>query len=435
MANIIIVGGQWGDEGKGKVVDLLTKHFDVVARYAGGPNAGHTVRRGKIRHKLSHVPSGILTPGVTCIVGNGVVIHPDLLLEEMARLTDSGISLAGRLWLSGHAHLILSPYLEWEAAREGAGRPIGTTKRGVGPTYAAKAVRTGVRLVDLYDAETLEAKLKVATGLFSDGVLRAGGGDSNGIEALMEACVNHAKALKPFIADTCLLLDQKMKAGGRVLFEGAQGTMLDIDHGTYPYVTSSNSTSGGACTGLGVSPVRVDGVLGIFKAYTTRVGEGPFATEEPGETGALIRERGHEFGTVTGRPRRCGWFDAVAARYAALINGMDSAALTLIDVLDAFEEIQYCTAYRYKGRLLAEFPAEPWILSSVEPVYTTIKGWMRDTTHSRSWDDLPQQAIDYIKRLEDHVECDFDLVSVGPGPEQTILREVSKLSAWIDRSL
>ncbi len=436
MANIVLVGGQWGDEGKGKVVDLLSGHFDLVARYSGGPNAGHTVRRAGRTFKLSHIPSGILTKQVACVIGNGTVINPATLFEEIKTLADADISVADRLWISGHAHVILQTYIDWEKEREesATGRKIGTTLRGVGPAYAAKIARAGLRVIDLYHPETLPKKVAAAVGLFAGtgalGGEAAGGGEV--IERTVRGCLEDAGRLKPFVTDTVHLLDQKMKGGARVLFEGAQGAMLDIDHGTYPFVTSSSSAAGGACTGLGVSPTRIDGVLGIFKSYTTRVGEGPFPTEDRGDAGTLIRERGREFGTVTGRPRRCGWFDAVAARYAARLNGMDSAALTLLDVLDAFEEIQYCTGYRHRGAVLNEYPLEPWVLAECEPVYAKIKGWMRDTTSCRTFDNLPEQALAYIKTLEDLIECDIDLVSVAATPEGTIRREVSKLSAWLD---
>ena len=440
MANIVLIGGQWGDEGKGKVVDLLTRHFDIVARYSGGPNAGHTVRRGETKYALRHIPSGILTPSVTCVIGNGMVIDPTALLKEMEQLVSAGVAIRGRLFISGRAHLILSPYLEWEAAREesGSSGKIGTTRRGVGPAYTGKMARTGVRVIDLYDADSLRGKLSVAVGLFAAAGSLGGGTVTNGattdaaLDQLLATCLAHAEALRPYLADTALLLGEKMKAGSSVLFEGAQGTMLDLDHGTYPYVTSSSAAAGGACTGLGVSPTCIDGVLGVFKAYSTRVGEGPFPTEDTGAAGALLRERGHEYGTVTGRPRRCGWFDAVAARYAARINGMDSAALTLLDVLDAFDEIRICTAYRHKGSLLKEFPSEPWVLSSCEPEYTLLKGWKKETTACRKFDELPAAALDYVRTLEDLIECDVDLVSVGPTPESSITREVSKLSAWIE---
>jgi adenylosuccinate synthase len=436
MANIVLIGGQWGDEGKGKVVDLLTRHFDIVARFSGGPNAGHTVRRGETKYALRHIPSGILTPAVTCVIGNGMVIDPAALLSEMEKLVSAGVSIRGRLFISGRAHLILSPYLEWEAAREesASGGKIGTTRRGVGPAYTGKMARTGVRVIDLYHAESLRGKLAGAVNLFAaNGSLGAGAVSSEAaLDHLLATCLAHAEALRPYLADTALLLDERMKAGSSVLFEGAQGTMLDLDHGTYPYVTSSSAAAGGACTGLGVSPTSIDGVLGVFKAYSTRVGEGPFPTEDREAAGELLRERGHEYGTVTGRPRRCGWFDAVAARYAARINGMDSAALTLLDVLDVFDEIRVCTGYRHKGTLLKEFPSETWLLSSCQPEYTLLKGWKTETTGCRSFGDLPAAALDYIRTIEDLIECDIDLVSVGPTPESSITREVSKLSAWLE---
>ena len=436
MANIILIGGQWGDEGKGKVVDLLTPRFDIVGRYSGGPNAGHTVRRGERKYALRHIPSGILTKAVTCIIGNGVVIDPASLLAEIDFLTGCGLATEGRLWISSRAHVILPPYIVWETRREegDAGTKIGTTRRGVGPAYTGKIVRTGVRVADLYHPETLAAKLTAAIGLFDrNGQLSSSDAQAapGEMETLLSLCAGHAKALKPFVTDTVELLNRKIAEGARVLFEGAQGTMLDIDHGSYPYVTSSNSTAGGACTGLGVSPTAIDGVLGIFKAYSTRVGEGPFPTEERGDAGEMIRQRGHEFGTVTGRPRRCGWFDAVAARYAARINGMDCAALTLLDVLDTFEDLYVCTGYKHDGAVLTEFPVESWVLSKATPVYTKVPGWKRDTTGCRALQDLPQRASDYIKLIEDLVEVDIDLVSVGPTPEGSIVREVSKLAAWL----
>jgi len=427
MANIVLIGGQWGDEGKGKVVDLLTPHFDIVARYSGGPNAGHTVRRGETKYALRHIPSGILAPHVTCVIGNGVVIDPASLLEEIAKLRESGVSADGRLFISNRAHVILPGYVDWEKRREDGetDRKIGTTRRGVGPAYTAKIARSGLRIADLFDRSALPAKLAAAMAFFGEPA------DAAPADETVALCARHAEALAPYVVDTGRMIDEKIKAGSRVLFEGAQGTMLDIDHGTYPFVTSSNSTAGGACTGIGIGPTAIDGVLGIFKAYGTRVGEGPFPTEDTGPMGDLIRERGHEYGTVTGRPRRCGWFDAVAARYAVRVSGMDSAALTLLDVLDALDEIRVCTGYRHKGSLLEEMPADWSILKSCEPEYVTVKGWKQDTTGCRSWDDLPAAAQDYVRTLEDRLETDIDLVSVGPTPECSILRDVSKLSAWL----
>ena len=438
MSNVVLVGGQWGDEGKGKVVDLIAPRFQVVARFAGGPNAGHTVRRGNEKFALRHIPSGVLSPDVTCVIGNGVVIHPDSLLEEIRALSSRGIGLQGRFFISDRAHLILPAYLEWEKNREEAAGTvhIGTTRRGVGPAYAAKFSRTGLRVTDLYDTARLRANLAGAVGFFyvlddgTRGVPPARSSEQD-LDAALELCTAHARALRPYVADTSRLIDERIRAGASILFEGAQGTLLDIDHGTYPFVTSSSATAGGACTGLGVGPTRIDGVLGIFKAYCTRVGEGPFPTEERGPAGDLIRERGHEYGTVTGRPRRCGWFDAVAAAYAVRVSGMDSAALTLLDVLDDFDEIRICTGYTHKGELLKVFPSEPWVFAACEPVYTSLEGWKTPTTGCRSFDDLPAAAAAYVRTIEDLIECDIDLVSVGPGPESSLMREVSKLASWL----
>jgi adenylosuccinate synthase len=437
MSIIVLVGGQWGDEGKGKVVDLLAPRFDIVARFAGGPNAGHTVRRGDVKYALRHIPSGAVTQGITCMIGNGVVIEPVSLLKEIDDLVARGLTLKGRLWISHRVHVILPAYIAWETRREEAGTSrIGTTRRGVGPVYAAKMARTGVRLIDLYDRDGLEERLREALALFADGgagALAATGSAADGeVKSAVEACLAHAEALRPYLADTAGMLSERVASGASVLFEGAQGSMLDIDHGTYPYVTSSTASAGGACSGFGVGPTSIDGVLGIFKAYATRVGEGPFPTEERGAVGETIRERGHEYGTVTGRPRRCGWFDAVAARYAARLNGMDSAALTLLDVLDAFDEVKICVGYRHQGEVLERFPSEPWIVSHCEPVYRTLKGWKTPTTQCRTFDDLPGAASDYVRTIEDLIECDIDLVSVGPGPEASLTREVSKLAAWLE---
>jgi len=420
MNSAVIVGLQWGDEGKGKIVDLLTPHFSIVARYSGGPNAGHTVRRGERRFALHHIPSGILTPGVQCVIGNGAVVDPASLLEEIRSLEAEGVPVRGRLFISSRAHVILPIHIQKEKEAEesrGAAR-IGTTLRGVGPAYESKAARTGVRMVDLTNPEALKRALSAAAP--------AGAGDD-----LLRRFEEAASALRDLVTDTTRLLSDRMEEGASVLFEGAQGTMLDVDHGTYPYVTSSSAVAGGACSGTGVSPARIDGVLGVFKAYATRVGEGPFVTEDRGEKGDQIRERGNEYGTTTGRPRRCGWFDAVLARYAVRVNGMDSAALTLLDVLDTIEEIPVCTAYKYHGERIRQFPAEPWIIEAAEPEYTVLKGWKSDTTGCRSFDDLPYQAKEYIRAVEDAIECDVDLISVGPEPERSIMRDVSKLSAWL----
>ncbi|HXI02116.1 MAG TPA: adenylosuccinate synthase [Candidatus Saccharimonadales bacterium] len=421
MANIVLVGGQWGDEGKGKIVDVLAPRFDIVARYAGGPNAGHTVRRGDRKFALHLVPSGILTPGVEAVIGNGAVINPGGLIEEIRSLESEGIQVRGRLRISGFAHVILPCHLEMDRSLEearGEGK-IGTTLRGVGPAYRSKVTRSGVRMVDLLDAEALRRALESAV-------------PPEQVESHHAVLMDAAELLRPYIQETAQWLAGRIESGASVLFEGAQGTLLDIDHGSYPFVTSSNSVAGGACTGTGVSPTSIDGVLGVFKAYGTRVGKGPFPTEQDDEKGDLLRERGHEYGTTTGRPRRCGWFDAVLARYSVRLNGMDSAALTLLDVLDTFAEIPVCTGYRYKGEVLREMPLEPWVLEKVEPRYQVAKGWMTPTTECRSMEDLPAGARDYVRLLEDSIECDVDVISVGAGPEQVVTRKISKLNAWID---
>jgi len=420
VANIIVVGGQWGDEGKGKVVDYLTSRFDVVVRYSGGPNAGHTVRRGDKKFALHHVPSGILTDGVFCVIGNGAVIDPASLVAELRTLEEQGVSARGRLAISQRAHVIVPAYVRKEKTLEesrGEGR-IGTTLKGVGPAYEAKAARTGVRMVDLLDAGALHRALSAAV-------------PADEVASTEAALTELAGILKEYIADTTRLLADRMEDGERVLFEGAQGTLLDVDHGTYPFVTSSSAVAGGACTGAGVSPTRIDGVLGVFKAYSTRVGAGPFPTEEKGDRGEKLRARGNEYGTTTGRPRRCGWFDTVLARYAVRVNGIDSAAMTLLDVLDGFDEIPVAIGYRYKGDRIRQFPTEPWVLDSVEPEYTNLKGWRADTTGCRSFEELPRQAQEYIRTIEDAIECDIDMISVGPEPERSAVREVSKLSAWL----
>ncbi len=421
MANIVLVGGQWGDEGKGKIVDALAPHFDIIARYSGGPNAGHTVRRGERRIALHHVPSGILTESVQCVIGDGMVINPSGLAAEIAELEGMGIKVRGRLHVSGRAHLILPLHVEREKEREESlgSAKIGTTLRGVGPAYESKAARTGVRVVDLTDEQALRRALAAA--------VPAGDLDRH-LQFLREA----ASTLGGFIADTSRFLAGRVEDGASVLFEGAQGALLDLDHGTYPFVTSSSAIAGGACTGTGISPTRIDGVMGVFKAYQTRVGSGPFPTEERTELGDKLRERGKEYGTTTGRPRRCGWFDAVLGRHAVRVNGIDSVALSLLDVLDDFDEIRVCTGYRHKGETLRDLPMESWVFEGIEPHYETLRGWKTETTGCRTFESLPQGAKDYIGFLEDAIECDIDMISVGPEPEQRATREVSKLSAWLE---
>ena len=421
MSNVVVLGTQWGDEGKGKIVDLLSPAFDVVARYQGGHNAGHTVYRSGTKVVLHLIPSGILRPGTLCVIGNGVVLDPRAFLDELDALRRVVDFRDDQIVISGHAHLIL-PYhrLVEKISEERLGeRKIGTTCRGIGPAYEDKAARRGIRAGDLLDLAVLEDKIRWNTAEKNVLIARAGL-EPLDPRAVFEEFAGYAEALRRFIGDASRLLDAEIKAGHSVLFEGAQGTLLDMDHGTYPFVTSSSSTAGGACTGLGVGPTRIDAVLGVVKAYTTRVGAGPFPTELLGDLGKSIGKKGDEFGATTGRPRRCGWFDAVAVSYACRINGMDRLALTKPDVLDGLAEVPVCTEYYYKGSRLDGFLTEPWILEKVEPHLKTMPGWKTPVHEIREWDDLPPAFLDYVKLLEDLVEARFVIVSTGVERRDTI---------------
>jgi adenylosuccinate synthase len=418
----VVVGSQWGDEGKGKIVDILTEDAGLVARYQGGHNAGHTVVIGDSEFVLHLIPSGILHPQKRCIIGNGVVIDPAALIEEVGGLEKRNIDLNGRFHISQNAHLIMPYHLALEKGSEsslGDGK-IGTTGRGIGPSYTDKMARVGLRVADLLHPELFEQKLRanlqhyntVIRALYQQEPLRA--------EPILEAFARYTERMRPWIADTSLLVDEATTRGENILCEGAQGTLLDIDHGTYPFVTSSSATAGGACTGLGFGPGRVDHVLGVVKAYTTRVGSGPFPSEVHGELDEKFRSIGKEFGASTGRPRRCGWFDAVVVRYAARVNGLKSAALTKLDVLDTFDPIPICTGYRYRGTLLSEFPTDLSVLEGCEPVYEEALGWKTSTIGLTKFDALPQKAQDYVRRLEDWIRTPFSLVSTGPARDQTI---------------
>ncbi|HXO19915.1 MAG TPA: adenylosuccinate synthase [Thermoanaerobaculia bacterium] len=431
MANVIIVGMQWGDEGKGKIVDLLCPAFDGVVRYQGGHNAGHTVRFGERHFSLQLIPSGILHKEMLCVLANGMVVAPDALLSELARLYESGVRFDGRLFVSSRAHVLLPYHAELDRAREearGAGR-IGTTARGIGPAYESKASRAGLRVCDLV-APDLEDRLRVQLNRIQTELdaLAPGGPPLALPAAYADQCRGWAEKLKPCLADTEQLLNGWIAAGKSLLFEGAQGTLLDLDHGTYPYVTSSSSTAGGALTGTGVPPTRIAGVLGVLKAYTTRVGGGPMVGELDGPVGEFLRRRGNEFGTVTGRPRRCGWLDTVVARYARMVNGVDAIALTKLDVLDDFEEIPVCIGYRVGGAVIRELPAERHVLERAEPVLRTLKGWKEKTVGILDYADLPQAARDYVDFLEQEVGAPVGLVSTGPRREETIVREQPALA-------
>ena len=428
MANVVIVGMQWGDEGKGKIVDLLCPAFDGVVRYQGGHNAGHTVRFRDQHFSLHLIPSGILHPDLLCVLGNGMVVAPDALLGELARLYEAGVRFDGRLFLSNRAHVLLPCHAELDKAREeaqGAGK-IGTTSRGIGPAYESKVSRFGLRMVDLFSPD-LEERLRVLLSRIQHELTHLKGEPLASPAAYADQCREWGERLKPSLRDTEQLLNAWIREGKSILFEGAQGALLDVDHGTYPYVTSSNSTAGGACTGTGVPPTRIDGAIGVLKAYTTRVGGGPFPSELSGSTADFLRRRGNEFGTTTGRPRRCGWFDAVVARYAQLLNGVDTVALTKLDVLDDFDEIPVCVSYKLHGETLRNLPPDRRSLEAAEPVLSTMKGWKRSTVGILDEADLPQEARDYIDFIEQEIEAPVSFISTGPRREETVIREHESL--------
>jgi adenylosuccinate synthase len=423
MANLVIVGTQWGDEGKGKIVDLITERFDVVVRSQGGHNAGHTVRIGGNQYILHLIPSGILHPSKQCVIGNGVVIDPKALLEELEALRE--FQLEGRLFISNRCHLIMPYHNAVETAEEErlADRKIGTTSRGIGPCYEDKMGRRGIRIGELQYPDLFRTRVE-ANVEFKNRILRSVyGAPSLNAGEIFADYMEMAQSVLGFVTDTAEYLNEQVKMGKSLLFEGAQGALLDIDHGTYPFVTSSNSTAGGACTGTGVGPSKIDSVTGISKAYTTRVGSGPFPTELEGALDEQIRARGAEFGASTGRPRRCGWFDAVVARYSCLINDVDDLVITKLDVLDELEEIKICVSYLLDGVKTREFPTTIETLEEVEPVYETHPGWQSDTSKVRSFNELPQNAQAYLERLSELTGTRISIISVGPEREATILRE------------
>lgn len=421
MSNIIVLGAQWGDEGKGKIVDLFSERFDVVVRYQGGNNAGHTVYVGEQKYVLKLIPSGILRPGKLAVIGNGVVIDPGALLDEIEMLEKLGINVRSQLAISNRAQVIFPFHRLVEKISEASkGRvAIGTTARGIGPAYEDKAARRGIRIADLLETSAFPA---LYTQLRKDKQTIA---KAFGVEGADEDSLDRysqlAERLRPMVHDTTELLHEQMRAGKRILLEGAQGTMLDIDHGTYPFVTSSSTAAGGACTGTGIPPTRINGVIGVAKAYITRVGGGPFPSESLDEVGESIRKAGNEFGSVTGRPRRCGWFDAVLVRQTVRTSGIDGLALTKLDILDGFDEIKVCTGYRVDGRVVDYLPASEHAQAAAEPIYETIEGWREPTAGARSWAQLPAQAIKYVRRVEELVGCPVALLSTSPEREDTIL--------------
>ena len=420
MANTILVGAQWGDEGKGKVIDVLTEQADVVVRYAGGNNAGHTVFVGETRYVLHLVPSGILRRRKVCVIGNGVVVDPLSLVEEIKALRKLGVSVGDNLAVSETAHVVLPYHRELDAQREMLKgiHKIGTTKRGIGPAYGDKAARVGLRMGDLIDPERLEEKL-CARVRENNAVLKSLGAKLLSLRQVLADYSRAGKFLKPFVLNTVVLLHEAMRRGENLLFEGAQGTFLDIDHGTYPFVTSSNTTAGGACTGSGVPPHRMDRVVGVMKAYTTRVGEGPLPTENA-EIADMLHAMGREFGATTGRPRRCGWFDSVATRHATMVNGIDDLAVTNLDGLDTQKAIKVCVAYRHGKKRYDYVPSDARVLAECEPVFAEFEGWRAPTNLARQWKNLPVKARAYLTAIAELSGARLFIVSVGPGREQTI---------------
>ncbi len=418
----VVLGAQWGDEGKGKIVDVLSGRFSVVARYAGGHNAGHTVIIGDKKFILQLVPCGVLRPDCRAVIGNGVVLDPMAFLQEIDRLKELGVDVSRQLFISDRAHVILPYHRMIELAAENApGRmKIGTTSRGIGPAYEDKMKRSGLRVVDLMNSAILRTHIRnacaekntIAHALFGTEPLDA--------EKMYEEYARAAERIAPFVADTSRLLNQAIEEGQSIMFEGAQGTLLDIDHGTYPFVTSSSATAGGAVTGTGVGPTKIGTVIGVTKAYVTRVGEGPFPTEIHDSLGELLRARGQEYGAVTGRPRRCGWLDLPLLRYSTQVNGTEWLVVTKLDVLDALDQIPVCTGYRIHGKTADTIPADVRGLDSIEPVLRTMPGWSTPTENVRSFDELPAAAKDYLKFLEDESGAKIGMVSTGPDRDQTI---------------
>ncbi len=423
MANLVVVGAQWGDEGKGKIVDLLARDAAVIVRYQGGSNAGHTVVTDRGSYVFHLLPSGVLYRGKLCLIGNGVVIDPGALIEEMEGLHAKGVSVGKNLIISDRAHVIMPYHKVVEKASEESKGPhrIGTTGRGIGPTYADKMARIGIRVGDLLNPDLLRAKLEVNVAEINTFLERLYQVSGVELDKVFQQYRAYGERLASHIGDVSLLLDRAIAKKRTILFEGAQGTHLDVDFGTYPYVTSSSSAAGGACTGTGVGPTKIDAVLGVTKAYTTRVGAGPFPTELKDAVGAGLQERGREFGATTGRPRRCGWFDGVTVRHAVRVNGLTGQAITKLDVLDACEELKICKAYRYQGKVYTDMPSDLQVLTHCEPVYETLPGWRQPTTSISTYAKLPAPAKRYLRRIEELTRCPIQLISTGSKRQETII--------------
>jgi len=434
MPSIAIVGTQWGDEGKGRITDLLARKMNFVVRFQGGDNAGHTVVLKDEEFKLHLIPSGILSAEVVCVIGNGVVINPEVLIREIEQLHQRGISTKN-LKVSCNAHLIM-PYhimLDKAGERKLGTSKIGTTHKGIGPVYSDKAARAGIRTQDLLDLKIFKTKLEESLKIKNAILSKVYDLEPLDAKEIFDRYCDYAEKIKELITDTSFLLNQALDANQKVLFEGAQGSMLDIDYGTYPFVTSSCTLAGGAYMGAGIGPGRIDEVLGVAKAYTTRVGSGPFPTEEEGEVGDFMRKRGHEYGTTTGRPRRCGWLDVLVLKYAIMLNQLDSIALTKLDVLTGLEQLKICTGYRYEGKFYENLPTNQTIMHKCQPVYETVDGWDADLTAIKDINDLPPAARQYITRIEELVKVPISMVSVGPERSQIIVKDNNFKSQTFDR--
>ncbi|REK71998.1 adenylosuccinate synthase [Paenibacillus paeoniae] len=420
MSTVVVVGTQWGDEGKGKITDFLAEGADVVARYQGGNNAGHTILIGNKKYKLTMIPSGIFNHDKTCVIGNGMVINPEALIDEINYIHDNGFSTTN-LKISDRAHVIMPYHLILDALEEDrkGDNKIGTTRKGIGPCYMDKAARNGIRISDLMDAEEFESRVRSVIVEKNHLIQQVYGGEPLDADQIVSDYLGFAEILRPYVTDTSVVLNDAIDAGQKVLFEGAQGVMLDIDQGTYPFVTSSNPSAGGVCIGSGVGPSKIQQVIGVAKAYTTRVGDGPFPTEQDNEIGQIIRDKGHEYGTVTGRPRRVGWFDTVVVRHARRVSGITGLSLNSLDVLSGLDTVKICTGYKYRGEIIEHYPASLKMLSECEAVYEEYPGWSEDISEAKKLEDLPQNTLNYLNRVSELTGIPIAIFSVGRNREQT----------------
>ncbi len=420
MSTVVVVGTQWGDEGKGKITDFLAEGADVVARYQGGNNAGHTILIDNKKYKLTMIPSGIFNHNKTCVIGNGMVINPEALISEIQYIHDNGFS-SNNLKISDRAHVIMPYHLVLDALEEDrkGDNKIGTTRKGIGPCYMDKAARNGIRISDLMDAEEFQQRVRQIMVEKNNMIVQVYGGEPLDTEQIIKDYLSYAEVLRPYVTDTSVVLNDAIDEGKKVLFEGAQGVMLDIDQGTYPFVTSSNPSAGGVCIGSGVGPSKIQQVIGVAKAYTTRVGDGPFPTEQDNEIGQTIRDKGHEYGTVTGRPRRVGWFDTVVVRHARRVSGITGLSLNSLDVLTGLETVKICTGYKYRGEIITHYPASLKMLSECEAVYEEHPGWSEDISGAKKLEDLPQNTLNYLNRVSELTGIPIAIFSVGRNREQT----------------